>query len=95
MVQAQAVRAVVFDVFGTLVDWRTSIARAVAATLGARAGDPFAFADAWRARYQPAMEAVRSGALRRRMRSVTASTVGFIAAGTRSGRVVTTNSIIP
>ena len=53
-----------FDVFGTVVDWRGGVARAVAPFL-ARHGidvDPFAFADAWRARYQPAMEAVRSGA---------------------------------
>lgn len=53
-----------FDVFGTVVDWRSSVARA-AAPLLARHGvrvDPFAFADAWRALYQPAMEAVRSGA---------------------------------
>lgn len=57
------VRALVFDVFGTLVDWRGSIAREVRTTLGARVADAEAFADAWRAQYQPAMEAVRSGAL--------------------------------
>lgn len=53
-----------FDVFGTVVDWRTSVARAVRPFL-ARHGvqaDPDDFADAWRALYQPAMEAVRSGA---------------------------------
>lgn len=53
-----------FDVFGTLVDWRTSIARE-AAMVFAKAGrsdiDPAGFADAWRGLYQPAMEAVRSG----------------------------------
>ena len=53
-----------FDVFGTLVDWRTSIARE-AAMVFAAAGrsdiDPARFADAWRGLYQPAMEAVRSG----------------------------------
>lgn len=53
-------RALIFDVFGTLVDWRTSIARQMAPHMGD--GDPATFADAWRARYQPAMEAVRSGA---------------------------------
>jgi len=57
------VRALLFDVFGTLVDWRTSIAREACAALGARgvAIDWEAFADAWRDQYQPAMEQVRSG----------------------------------
>ena len=58
------VSALLFDVFGTVVDWRAGIAREAAPVL-ARHGlrmDPAAFADAWRARYQPAMEAVRSGA---------------------------------
>ncbi|MGG5808063.1 haloacid dehalogenase type II [Falsiroseomonas sp. CW058] len=57
-------RALLFDVFGTVVDWRSGIAREAAPFL-ARHGlrlDPHAFADAWRRRYQPAMEAVRSGA---------------------------------
>ena len=54
------VRALVFDVFGTLVDWRSSIAREVAAVFGDRV-DPCAFADDWRAQYQPAMEEVRAG----------------------------------
>jgi len=56
-------RALVFDVFGTLVDWRGSIAREardVLAPCGVGA-DWHAFADAWRAQYQPAMEEVRSG----------------------------------
>ena len=56
------VRALIFDVFGTLVDWRTGIAREVHASLGA-ATDGEAFADAWRAQYQPTMEQVRSGAM--------------------------------
>lgn len=58
------VRALVFDVFGTVVDWRGGVAREAAPFLarhGAAGADPHAFADAWRARYQPAMEAVRSG----------------------------------
>ncbi len=55
------IRALVFDVFGTLVDWRSSIAREVQAALGARVPDPSGFADAWRAQYQPAMQRVRSG----------------------------------
>ena len=55
------IRALVFDVFGTLVDWRGSIAREVRAALGVRVPDPEVFADDWRAQYQPAMEKVRSG----------------------------------
>jgi 2-haloacid dehalogenase len=61
----QAVRALVFDVFGTVVDWRSGVAREAAPFLARHAAgavDPAAFADAWRRRYQPAMEAVRSGA---------------------------------
>jgi 2-haloacid dehalogenase len=56
-------RALFFDVFGTLVDWRTSIAReskAVLEPLG-HSLDWLAFADAWRDEYQPAMEEVRDG----------------------------------
>ena len=58
-----AVQALFFDVFGTLVDWRSSIAREAAAILGPRghALDWPAFADAWRDEYQPGMEEVRSG----------------------------------
>ena len=57
------VRALVFDVFGTLVDWRTSIAREarrILSPLGI-AIDWDGFADRWREQYQPAMEAVRRG----------------------------------
>jgi 2-haloacid dehalogenase len=57
------VKALVFDVFGTLVDWRSGVAReskAVLEPLGYKL-DWIAFADAWRAEYQPAMEEVRSG----------------------------------
>jgi hypothetical protein len=56
--------ALVFDVFGTVVDWRSGVAREAAPFLqrhGAAAADPLAFADAWRRRYSPAMEEVRSG----------------------------------
>lgn len=54
-----APKAFIFDVFGTCVDWRASVARAVSAALPEV--DPFAFADAWRAEYQPAMERIRAG----------------------------------
>jgi 2-haloacid dehalogenase len=59
------IRALVFDVFGTVVDWRGSIIREVRALARARKLDldPAAFADAWRAGYQPAMAKVRSGEL--------------------------------
>lgn len=58
-----AVRALVFDVFGTVVDWRASIAREVARVAEARGVvvDGGEFADAWRAGYQPAMRRVASG----------------------------------
>lgn len=56
-------KALFFDVFGTLVDWRTSIARESAAVLAplGHSLDWLAFADAWRGEYQPAMEQIRSG----------------------------------
>lgn len=57
------VKALFFDVFGTLVDWRTSIAREAAGILQplGHGADWLAFADAWRGEYQPTMELVRSG----------------------------------
>jgi 2-haloacid dehalogenase len=57
------VEALVFDVFGTCVDWRSGIIHAVGAVARHRriAVDAAAFADAWRGRYQPSMEKVRSG----------------------------------
>jgi 2-haloacid dehalogenase len=54
-----SIRALFFDVFGTLVDWRGSIAREVR-RLGLGV-DGEAFADAWRAEYQPAMQGIRQG----------------------------------
>jgi 2-haloacid dehalogenase len=53
------VRALVFDVFGTLVDWRSGIAGAFRAS-GAP-GDPAALADGWRARYAPILAEVLEG----------------------------------
>jgi len=57
------VRALFFDVFGTIVDWRTGIAREAQAILKplGYALDWLAFADAWRAQYQPGMNEVRTG----------------------------------
>ena len=58
-----APKALFFDVFGPLVDWRSSVAREaekILAPLGYKL-DWIAFADAWRGEYQPGMEEVRSG----------------------------------
>jgi 2-haloacid dehalogenase len=60
---AETVKALFYDVFGTLMDWRNSIAResrAVLEPLGYKL-DWIAFADAWRGQYQPSMEKIRSG----------------------------------
>jgi 2-haloacid dehalogenase len=57
------VRALAFDVFGTVVDWRTSVARELGSVLAPKGHrlDWEGFADQWRSRYQPAMERVRNG----------------------------------
>jgi 2-haloacid dehalogenase len=58
-------KALFFDVFGTLTDFRTSVAReaeVILKPLGVSA-DWLAFADAWRGEYQPGLEEVRSGAI--------------------------------
>jgi 2-haloacid dehalogenase len=52
-------RVLVFDIFGTVVDWHGSIVRELQALHPGVDADAFALA--WRAGYQPAMEAVRSG----------------------------------
>jgi len=57
------VKALTFDVFGTVVDWRTSIIRECT-ELGKREGiiaDWASFADKWRGGYAPAMDQVRRG----------------------------------
>jgi 2-haloacid dehalogenase len=59
------VRALVFDVFGTVVDWRSSVVRegqALSARYGLTVDWP-AFADDWRAGYPKAMDQVRRGEL--------------------------------
>ena len=57
------IEALIFDVFGTVVDWRTGVAREAEAFFADsdRTVDPIAFADSWRAKYQPSMEEIRSG----------------------------------
>ena len=62
---AGSVKALVFDTFGTVVDWRTSVTQEIA-QLAMRKGlrvDAEKFADAWRAGYAPSMNRVRSGEL--------------------------------
>jgi 2-haloacid dehalogenase len=54
------VRALVFDVFGTLVDWRSGVAGAFEAS--GVPGDPHELADEWRARYWPVLAEVNAGA---------------------------------
>ena len=57
------IKALLFDVFGTVVDWRSGISRdvnAIAEKYNINL-NPEQFADAWRNEYQPAMERVRSG----------------------------------
>jgi 2-haloacid dehalogenase len=58
------IRACLFDVFGTVVDWRTSVSREFAAFAqrrGLRGIDALEFAVEWRKLYQPSLEEVRSG----------------------------------
>jgi 2-haloacid dehalogenase len=57
------VQALLFDVFGTVVDWRSSIIDDLG-RFGTERGlkaDWVAFTDDWRGLYQPAMDEVRSG----------------------------------
>ena len=57
------VKALIYDVFGTCVDWRNGVARE-AAVVFKKIGvdvDPLVFAVAWRDKYQPQMETVRTG----------------------------------
>jgi 2-haloacid dehalogenase len=91
------VKVLLFDVFGTLVDWHCSIAREVHGLLGARGVvvDGAAFATAWRDQYQPAMEEVRSGripfskldALHRRNLDIVLKGLGLDARVDESARV--------
>ena len=57
------VKALVFDTFGTVVDWRNGVARETEKILKPMGYDLdwLAFADAWRKEYAPSMDEVRSG----------------------------------
>lgn len=62
-IQSQ-VQALVFDVFGTVVDWRSGVTDAIrnfALQHDLPDIDPAAFADGWRSHYAPSMAEVRSG----------------------------------
>ena len=63
--QACGIKALLFDVFGTVVDWRSSVIREAAAFGRANGidADWEAFADAWRGKYGPFMDKVRTGEL--------------------------------
>ena len=64
-INPKTVKALVFDTFGTVVDWRSSVAREVEALAKRKSVtlDAARFADAWRAGYGPSMNRVRSGEL--------------------------------
>ena len=63
MFDSARIKALTFDVFGTVVDWRESIIREGKALARAKGLDVdwAKFADAWRGLYQPAMNRVRRG----------------------------------
>ncbi len=60
-----SIKALVFDVFGTVVDWRTSVAQEVERVAKQKKleVDGAEFADAWRAEYAPSMARVRNSEL--------------------------------
>src|SRR6202030_3462868 len=59
----RGVKALVFDTFGTVVDWRNGVAREAERILKPMGYDLdwLAFADAWRKEYGPSMDEIRSG----------------------------------
>jgi 2-haloacid dehalogenase len=70
-------RVLLFDVFGTLVDWRSSLIE-IAETTGARTdcrADWAGIVDDWRRAYQPAMDQVRGGAAWRDLDSLQQETL--------------------
>lgn len=56
------IKAAIFDVFGTVVDWRSGVSAVLERAFAAKGidADPVAFAVAWRGEYQPAMERIRA-----------------------------------
>jgi len=65
MVEPDGIKALAFDVFGTVVDWRGSILRELEVFGAGRgiAADWASFVDEWRAAYKPMMDRVRRGEL--------------------------------
>ena len=57
------IEAYIFDVFGTLVDWRAGVSAEAKRVFDAKGidTDPVAFAVFWRSRYHPAMQHIRDG----------------------------------
>jgi 2-haloacid dehalogenase len=75
-------RVLLFDVFGTLVDWRSSMIELAAAAAG-RAGsraDWAGIVDDWRRAYQPALDRVRQGAAWRDLDSLQRETLSSVLA---------------
>jgi 2-haloacid dehalogenase len=75
-------RVLLFDVFGTLVDWRSSLIE-LAETAAARDGvqaDWAGVVDDWRRAYQPALDQVRQGASWRDLDSLQRETLGQVLA---------------
>jgi 2-haloacid dehalogenase len=78
-------RVLLFDVFGTLVDWRSSMIE-LAATAAGRAGpraDWAGIIDDWRRAYQPALDQVRQGAAWRDLDSLQRETLSRVLAERR------------
>lgn len=76
-------RVLLFDVFGTLVDWRSSLIE-LAETTVAGAGPQAGWAgviDDWRRAYQPAMDRIRHGATWRDLDSLQRETLDSVLAG--------------
>ncbi len=71
-------RVLLFDVFGTLVDWRASLIDLAEAT--AHGPDWAAIIDDWRRAYQPAMDSVRHGAAWRDLDSLQRETLSEVLA---------------
>jgi 2-haloacid dehalogenase len=78
----KAMRVLLFDVFGTLVDWRASLIELAAATAAGSgvAADWPAVVDDWRRAYQPAMDRVRGGAAWRDLDSLQRETLSGVLA---------------
>ncbi len=76
----EPMRVLLFDVFGTLVDWRSSLIElAEATTVGAGVqADWAAIVDDWRRAYQPAMDLVREGATWRDLDSLQRETLSGV-----------------